>query len=181
VGKIFADLAHTEELITKLVLHAVKSLAGGGQLSIETSAAGDHISLAVTPHGALTDFESVDLSLVRYLAPDGSRLEAFFLQWAEPEPAAAAPSTLLLIEPRERIRARLHNVFEASGFNLLEADDDAQADTLLDLHEVDLVIGGSAERGAVQVLRLTPAYTEQQILEQVRALLDPPLTFSAAS
>jgi hypothetical protein len=181
VGKIFADLAHTEELITKLVLHAVKSLPRGGQLSIETSAAGDHISLAVTPGGILSDFESVDLSLLRYLAPDGSRLEAFFLQWTEPEPAAAAPSTLLLIEPRERIRARLHNVFEASGFNLLEADDDTQADTLLDLHEVDLVIGGSAEREAVQVLRLTPAYTEQQILEQVRALLDPPLTFSAAS
>ncbi len=181
VGKIFADLAHTEELIMKLVLHAVKSLAGGGQLTIETSAAGDHISLAVTPCGVLTDFESVDLSLVRYLAPDGSRLEAFFLQWTEPEPAAAEPSTLLLIEPRERIRARLHNVFEASGFNLLEADDDAQADTLLDLHEVDLVIGGSVERDAVQVLRLTPTYTEQQILEQVRALLDPPLTFSAAS
>ncbi len=72
-------------------------------------------------------------------------------------------------------------MFEASGFNLLEADDDYQADTLLDLHEVDLVIGGSAERDAVQVLRLTPPYTEQQILEQVRALLDPPLTFSAAS
>ena len=181
VGKIFADSTHTEELIMKLVLHAVKSLAGGGQLSIETSAAGDHISLAVTPRGVLTDFESVDLSLVRYLALDGSRLEAFFVQWTEPEPAAAAPYTLLLIEPRERIRERLHNVFEASGFNLLEADDDTQADTLLDLHEVDLVIGGCAERDAVQVLRLTPAYTEQQILEQVRALLDPPLTFSAAS
>ena len=49
VGKIFADSAYTEELITKLVLHALKSLAGGGQLMIETSAAGDHISLAVTP------------------------------------------------------------------------------------------------------------------------------------
>jgi len=118
---------------------------------------------------------------MRYLAPDGSRLQAFFLQWTEPEPAAAAPPTLLLIEPRQRIRARLHNVFEASGFNLLEADDDTQADTLLDLHEVDLVIGGSAERDAVQVLRLPPAYTEQQVLKQVRALLKPPLTFSAAS
>ena len=47
--------------------------------------------------------------------------------------------------------------------------------------EVDLVIGGSAERDAVQVLRLAPSYTEQQVLEQVRALLDPPLTFSATS
>ncbi len=68
-----------------------------------------------------------------------------------------------------------------AGSILLEADDDAQADTLLDLHDVELVIGGSAQRDAVPVLRLTPPYTEQQILQQVRALLDPPLTFSAAS
>jgi two-component system, cell cycle sensor histidine kinase and response regulator CckA len=181
VGRIFANTAHTEELITKMVLHAVKSLAGGGQLIIETSAAGDNASLSVTPIGVLTDFESVDLCLMRYLAPDGSHLEAFFLEWSEPEPAAAEPPTLLLIEPRERIRARLHNVFEARGYNLLEADDDVQADTLLDLHEVDLVIGGTAERDALQVLRLPPTYTEQEILEQVRARLDPPLTFSAAS
>ena len=181
VGNIYADPAHTEELITTFVLHAVKSLACGGQLNIETSAAGEHVSLSVTPIGTVTDFESVDLSLLRHLAPDGSHLEAFFMQWTEPEPTAVRALTLLLIEPRQRIRARLHNVFEASGFNLLEADDDDQADTLLDLHEVDLVIGGSAERDAVQVLRLAPAYTEQQILEQVRARLNPPLTFSAAS
>ncbi len=64
VGKIFANLAHSEELIMKLVLHAVKSLAGGGQLTIETSAAGDHISLAVTPCGVRlsADFENVDSS-----------------------------------------------------------------------------------------------------------------------
>jgi hypothetical protein len=179
VGKIFADAAQTEELITKMVLHAVKSLPEGGQLIVETSAAGAYASLSVIPSGTLSDFENVDLSLMRYLASDGSRLEAFFLEWTEP--AASEPPTLLLIEPRERIRARLHNVFEASGFNLLEADDDTQADTLLDLHEVDLVIGGSAERKAVQVLRLTQTYTEQQILEQVRARLYPPLTFSAAS
>jgi hypothetical protein len=43
------------------------------------------------------------------------------------------------------------------------------------------VIGGTAERDALQVLRLPPTYTEQEILEQVRARLDPPLTFSAAS
>jgi len=181
VAKIYADAAHTEELITKLVLHAVKSLPDGGQLTIETGTIGDHASLSVTPAGALADFDSVDFSLMRYLAPDASRLEAFFLLYIEPEPASGAPPTLLLIEPRERIRERLHNVFEASGFNLLEAADDDQADTLLDLHEVDLVIGGDAERDAIPILRLMPPYTEQQILEQVRALLDPPLTFSAST
>ncbi len=80
VGNIYADAAQTEELITKLVLHAVKSLPEGGQLIVETSAAGEHASLSVTPIGTLTDFESMDLSLMRYLAlrrqPPGSVLPA---------------------------------------------------------------------------------------------------------
>jgi len=181
VGKIYADAAHTEEVIMQLVLHAVKAMPGGGQLSLETAAAGDHATVSVKHTGIPADFDTVNLSLVRYLTPDGNLLEASFPQWTEPEPSAGAPPTLLLIEPRESIRARLHNFFEAGGFNLLEAGDDEQANTLLDLHEVDLVIGGSAERDAIPVLRLTPPYTEQQLLEQVRALLDPPLTFSAST
>ena len=181
VGKIYADAAHTEELILQLVLHAVKAMPGGGQLSLDTAAGGDHTSLSVTHTGIPADFDSVNLSLVRYLTSDGNRLEASFPQWTDLDSAAGAPPTLLLIEPRDSIRARLHNFFEASGYNLLEAGDDEQANTLLDLHEVDLVIGGSAEPGAVPVLRLEPPYTEQQLLEHVRGLLGPPLTFSAST
>ena len=180
VGKIYADLAHTEELITQLVLYAIKAMPSGGELILETTSAGDHAVLAVTHTGTPTDFDAVNISLLRYLTSDENRLEVSFPQWIDPEPGAEAP-TLLLIEPRESIRARLHNFFEASGFNLLEAADDEQADALLDLHRVDLVIGGSAEPDAIPVLRVTPPYTEQQLLEQVRALLGPPLTFSAST
>jgi len=182
IAKIYANAAHTEELIMQLVLHAAKAMPGGGELVLDTAANGDQISLSVTHTGALTDSDSVNLSLVRYLTSDGNRLEAFFPRWIDLDATAGAPPTLLLIEIREHIRAQLHNFFEASGFNLLEAEDDEQADALLDLHEVDLVIGGRSERDAVPVLRLTPPYTQQQLLEQVRTLLNPPaLTFSAST
>ena len=179
-GKIYADAAHTEELIMQLVLYAVKAMPCGGQLGLSTATAGDRVLLSVTHTGSPADLDSVNLSLMRYFTADGNRLEASFQQWTDSEPAAGIPPTILLIEPREHIRARLHNVFESRGFNLLEAADETQANALLDLHEVDLVIGGDIDQAAVPVLRLRPPYTEQQLLEQVRARLDPPLTFSAS-
>ena len=180
VGKTYADEAHTEELVMQLVLYAIKAMPSGGQLILETSPAADHAMLAITHTGIPHDFDAANISLLRYLSSDENRLEVSFPQWLDPEPAAEAP-TVLLIEPRESIRARLHNFFEASGFNLLEAADDEQADALLDLHKVDLVIGGGAEAGTIPVLRLESPYTEQQLLERVRTLLDPPLTFSAST
>jgi hypothetical protein len=80
-----------------------------------------------------------------------------------------------LIEPRENIRARLHAFFEANGFNLVEAANDEEANSLPDLKNVALVLGGSAERNAMPVLRLTGLHTEQQLLERVRTLLSPSL------
>ena len=184
IAKIYANAGHTEELIMQLVLHAVKAMPGGGQLGLDTAADGDQVSLSVTHTGTHTDSDSVNLSLVRYLTSDGNRLEAFFPQWTDLEATAGAPPTLLLLIGNRAstsgqscttsLRARQVS-------NLLEAEDDEQADTLLDLHEVDLVIGGNAERETVPFLRLAPPYTEQQLLEQVRARLDPPLTFSAST
>jgi two-component system cell cycle sensor histidine kinase/response regulator CckA len=180
-SKIYADAALTEELIMQFVLYAVKAMPGGGHLSLGTATAGDRVVLSITHSGAPADLDSVNLSLMRYFTSDGNRLEASFQQWTDSEPAAGMPRTILLIEPRDHVRARLHNVFESSGFNLLEAADEIQANALLDLHEVDLIIGGDVDQDAVPVLRLTPPYTEQQLLEQVRARLDPPLTFSAST
>ena len=177
VGRIYADSAETIKLITELIFHAVRALPNGGHISIATFADSDYLSLSVTPSGSyLTDFECADNPTLRcYLAPDGNHLEAFFPLWTDPEPTAAASPTLLLIEPRENIRARLHAFFEAKGFNVLEATDDDEANSLLDLHNVALVLGGSAERNAIPVLRLTGPCTEQQILERVRMLLSPSL------
>ncbi len=179
-GKIYADAAHIEELIMQFVLYAVKAMPDGGQLGLSTVAAADRVLVSVTHTGSPADIESVNLSLMRYFTGDGNRLEASFEQWTDSAAAAGTPPTLLLIEPREHIRARLHNVFESNGYNLLEAADETQANALLDLHEVDLVIGGDVDQDAVPVLRLRPPYTEQQLLEEVRARLDPPLTFSAS-
>jgi two-component system, cell cycle sensor histidine kinase and response regulator CckA len=179
-GKIYADPAHTEEVIMQLVLFSVKAMPCGGQLGLNTATAGDRILLSVTHTGSPADLDSANLSLMRYFTADGNRLEVSFEQWTDPEPAGGIPPTILLIEPREHIRARLHNVFESNGFNLLEAADETQANALLDLHEVDLVVGGDVDQNAVPVLRLRPPYTEQQLLEEVRARLDPPLTFSAS-
>jgi nitrogen-specific signal transduction histidine kinase len=180
-GKIYADAAHTEELIMQFVIYAVKAMPGGGQLTLGTVTAGDRVSLTVTHTGCSSDLDSVNLPLMRYFTADENRLEAFFQQWSDSLPVAGTPTTILLIEPRQHIRTRLHNVFESSGFNLLEAADGIQANALLDLHEVDLVIGGEVDQDTVPVLHLKSPYTEQQLLEEVRARLDPPLTFSAST
>jgi CheY-like chemotaxis protein len=187
-GKIHADAAQVEDLLMRLVMHAVKAMPTGGQLAIETADADDHVSLSVTHDGApadpgTSDVVTSDVALARYVAAeDAHRLEAFFPRWSEPAPAGEVTPTLLLIEPREHIRGRLHNFFEANGYNLLEADDDDQARTLLELQEVDLVIAGSSETAgalleSVPVLAVTPPYTQQALLEQVRAaILLPPDT-----
>jgi len=228
-GKIHADAAQVEDLLMRLVLHSVKAMPAGGQLTIETADADDHVSLSVTHDGAAADVGAsdpcaseagtsdagtsdagtsdagtsdgfaADMALARYVAiEDARRLEVFFPRWSEPAPAGEVTPTLLLIEPREYIRGRLHNFFEANGYNLLEAGDGDQARTLLELQEVDLVIAGNSEcaealQESVPVLAVTPPYTQQTLLEQVRAaILLPPetapphisgdaLTFSAST
>ena len=218
-GKIHADAAQVEDLLMRLVLHSVKAMPAGGQLTIETADADDHVSLSVTHDGAAADVGTsdpgaseagtsdagtsdgfaADMALARYVAiEDARRLEVFFPRWSEPAPAGEVTPTLLLIEPREYIRGRLHNFFEANGYNLLEAGDGDQARTLLELQEVDLVIAGNSEcaealQESVPVLAVTPPYTQQTLLEQVRAAIllphetAPPhisgdaLTFSAST
>jgi two-component system cell cycle sensor histidine kinase/response regulator CckA len=176
IGRIYADSAETIKLITELIFHAVRALPRGGHIRIATLADGDYASLSVTPNGSLADLEcSDDPTLMCYLVPGENRLEAFLPLWTDPVPGEGASPTLLLIEPRENIRARLRAFFEANGFNLLEATDDEEANSLVELHNVALVLGGTAERGAIPVLRLTVPYTEQQMLERVRILLAPSL------
>ena len=186
-GKIHADAAQAEDLLMSLVLHAVGAMPAGGHLRVETADVADQVCLAVTHDGTPEDPDNPDLSVARFLTPEDShRLEAFFPRWNEPEPVAGVTPTLLLIEPREPIRAQLHKFFESKGYNLLEAADDDQARALLELQEVDLVIAGASEIGAVEgesvpVLAVTPPFTQQALLEQVRAAIEAGLTFSAAT
>lgn len=55
--------------------------------------------------------------------------------------------SVLLVDHRERVRAQLHNFFEAEGYNLLEAVDDQEAIALGEMHEgpLDLLVADAAD------------------------------------
>ena len=147
----------------------------------------------------------------RRMADGQGCLEVLLPRWTEPEAAAAAVSpalmrSILLVEPREMVRAELHKYFEANGFNLLEAADAAEAVALAELREgpLDLVIACAPDAERVhQVLRdgrpqmallrivdapeqsadeLRRSYTQTALLERVRVLLaDPPAAPAGSS
>lgn len=100
-----------------------------------------------------------------------------------PRPGEQAPS-ILLVEHREKVRAQLHNFFEANGYNLLEAADEEEAAAIGEVHEgsIDLLIaeGPRAETLApdllaahpgMAVLKVSGPCAQQELLEQVQALL----------
>lgn len=189
-GKIFADSGQTEELVMRLVMHAVNSMPEGGELLIETAdiidRTGDQVSFSVSHTGAGADLDSVDIAITPYLSPENDRrLEAFFPQWEAQAPADGDVPTLLLVEPREGVRAQLHNFFEANGYNLLEAANDEQAETLAELQHVDLLIGAGRPIEGIPLVEVAPPYTQRALLEQVRTALplapNPALTSSASA
>jgi two-component system cell cycle sensor histidine kinase/response regulator CckA len=55
--------------------------------------------------------------------------------------------TVLLVDYRERVRAQLHNFFEAAGYNMLEAVDDQEALALGEVHEgsLDLLVAEAVD------------------------------------
>ncbi len=73
------------------------------------------------------------------------RVQERLLAEGIPEPARI-PS-LLLVDYRERVRAQLHNYFEAAGYNLLEAVDDQEALALGEVHDgsLDLLVAEAAD------------------------------------
>ena len=58
------------------------------------------------------------------------------------EAQAGGVPTVLLVDYRERVRAQLHNFFEAEGYNLLEAVDEQEALALGEMHQgsLDLLV-----------------------------------------
>jgi len=112
--------------------------------------------------------------------------------------ANAEPSripSVLLVDYRERVRAQLHNFFEAAGYNLLEAVDDQEALALGEVHEgsLELLVAeaadadriGTALRGGhpnLQLLRIVDRletasneirrpFTQAALLEKAALLL----------
>ena len=55
--------------------------------------------------------------------------------------------SVLLVDYREKVRAQLHNFFEAAGYNLLEAVDDQEALALGEVHDgsLDLLVAEAAD------------------------------------
>jgi len=114
---------------------------------------------------------------------------------ASPEPGAVA--SVLLVDYRERVRAQLHNHFEAEGYNLLEAVDDQEALALGEVHEgsLDLLVAEAADADRIgaalrqghprlQVLRIVDEaeaaaneirrpFTQAALLEKAAQLLGP--------
>jgi len=128
-------------------------------------------------------------------------LEVLLPRWIEPEAAGAAIApaltrTVLLVEPREIVRAELHKFFEAHGYNLLEATDAGEAITLAEVREgsLDLVIAPALEATQIRKVleetrpnlallaivdepersgyELRRSFTQAALLERVRTLLD---------
>jgi hypothetical protein len=105
-----------------------------------------------------------------------------------PAVGSEAP-VILLVEPREHVRVQLHNFFEASGYDLLEAADYAEAAAIAQLHEspLELIIAEAAEADRIELegvefLRITDGpetcqneirrpFTQQALLERAESLI----------
>jgi PAS domain S-box-containing protein len=102
----------------------------------------------------------------------GTRLELMLPRLAE-QPALEAPvktpaACILLVESRDGIRAQLHNFFESSGYNLLEAGGISEAVMLGQMYagRLDLLI--SEESGAGEIAAaLKPCHPGMGVLQIV--------------
>jgi two-component system, cell cycle sensor histidine kinase and response regulator CckA len=114
-------------------------------------------------------------------------------------------ASVLLVDYRERVRAQLHNFFEAEGYNLLEAADDQEALALGEVHEgsLDLLVADAADADRIgaalrknhtelQVLRIVDLpeaapneilrpFTQAALLEKASQLLGPRAALGAAA
>jgi two-component system, cell cycle sensor histidine kinase and response regulator CckA len=125
----------------------------------------------VTEHGGLLS--------VQPTAGDGCRFEALLPRsiapelLPRPESSVANPTgapSILLIEERDRVRAQLHNFFEANGYNLIEASDAAEAIALAEVHEgaLDLLIveSAAADQAANALRRAHPSLAVLRIVNR---------------
>lgn len=133
------------------------------------SIADDGLALAMV-HGIATEHGGY---ISAQALPGGSRFEMLLPRANEAIAPVSGPDadpilSVLLVDYRERVRAQLHNYFEAGGYNLLEAMDDEEALALGEVHEgsLDLLVADAADADrigaalrrnhpALQILRIT--------------------------
>jgi len=95
--------------------------------------------------------------LMANATPDGTLIDLLLprvneqLELSSSAVRAGHAPTILLLDGREWIRARLHNFFEAAGYNLLEASDHKEALELGSVHEgrIDMLIADGIEGGPI--------------------------------
>jgi two-component system, cell cycle sensor histidine kinase and response regulator CckA len=120
-----------------------------------------------------------------------------------PQPVTQNARAILLVEDRDRVRLQLHNFFEASGYNLLEAADASEALAIAQMHEggLDLLIATAAQADAIaagleaearpRILRIVEGaessageirrpFSQQTLLDKVQSLLTPAKEIEAA-
>jgi len=163
-----------------------------------SSIAEDGLALAMV-HGIVTEHGGY---ISAQATSRGCRFEVLLPRAAETLALGAGGEargvpTVLLVDYRERVRAQLHNFFEAEGYNLLEAVDDQEALALGEVHEgsLDLLVAESADADRIgaalrknhpglQVLRIVDRmegagnqirrpFTQTALLEKAAQLLSP--------
>ena len=154
-GKLLIETGNTElPRFPSVVGYVTLNIAHTGQepdldkLFEPSSIAEDGLALAMV-HGIVTEHAGY---ISAQSTADGCRFELLLprtpetlLIDARPEPGGVA--TVLLVDYRERVRAQIHNFFEAEGYNLLEAVDDQEALALGEVHEgaLDLLVAEAAD------------------------------------
>jgi two-component system cell cycle sensor histidine kinase/response regulator CckA len=164
----------------------------------EPAAAGDEglalsmVHSIVVEHGGYISAQRIGESRCRFemLLPRQAGLALL------PQPATPNARAILLVEDRDRVRLQLHNFFEASGYNLLEAADVVEAMAIAQMHEggLDLLIANAAQADAIaaaleadarpRILRIVEGaesgadeirrpFSQQTLLAKVQSLLSP--------
>lgn len=148
IEKLFEPASIAEDGLALAMVHGIVTEQGG------------YISAQATSGGCR--FEMLLPSATDILLPQG-----------QPEPRGVL--SVLLVDYRERVRAQLHNFFEAEGYNLLEAVDDQEALALGEVHEgsLDLLVAEAADADrigaalrnihpALQILRVVDSFVNGQ-------------------
>jgi PAS domain S-box-containing protein len=158
-GQLLVETGNTDlSRFDSLVSYVTLNIAHTGQepdpdkLFEPSSIAEDGLALA-TVHGIITHHAGY---ISAHATSHGCRFEVLLPRASEallPEVnlEAGAVPTVLLVEYRERVRAQLHNFFEAAGYNLLEAVDDQEALALGEVHEgsLDLLVAAAEDADSI--------------------------------
>ena len=201
-AKVSGDLEQIDQMLTNMVIYACSRMPEGGTLELETDSNGETASLTLdffpTPSapdaGETAEIEDGDINLSiahsiaaahggQFLAQD-HQLRVLLPEWHElrlvPLPEDHTRN-ILLVESRERVRAQLHNFFEAAGYNMLEAVDAREAATIRELHEghLDLIICPQeaaleleAASESTVIVNVEQPVSQQALLSEVRAKLN---------